>query len=106
MGYNANTAVGLRKSPQGSQELLLVTADGKHGCPRSDTTCGIDAEALAFFMKTHLHVDSAMGMDQGGSTTMWVNGEPYDGVVSKVDDGSGQRPIFDGLFIKFTATTE
>lgn len=102
--YNSNTGIGLRKSQHGSEELLLVTIDGHHGCPRKDTTCGIDAEGLAFFMKTYLGVHSAMGMDQGGSTTMWVKGEPNQGIVS--NPGSGERSIFNGLFIKFTKSTQ
>jgi hypothetical protein len=43
---------------------------------------------------------SMTGMDQGGSTTMWVQGF---GIVSNSDTTSpdaSPRPLFDGLFIE------
>jgi exopolysaccharide biosynthesis protein len=45
-------------------------------------------------MKDYLHCSSAMNMDQGGSTTMWVKGQ---GVVS--NPGHGLRNLANGLFV-------
>jgi exopolysaccharide biosynthesis protein len=42
-------------------------------------------------------VDSAMRMDGGGSTAMWVAGQPSEGIVS--NPGRGERQIFNGIFI-------
>ena len=93
--HSANTAVAVR----GGSELLLITSDGHDGCKRKDPTCGLSSRPMATFLIEYLGVDSAMGMDQGGSTTMWVNGEAGDGVVS--NPGAGARQVFDGLFISF-----
>jgi len=41
-----------------------------------------------------------MGMDQGGSTTMYVDGH---GVVS--NPGAGARSVYDALFITFNGTS-
>jgi len=38
-----------------------------------------------------------MGMDQGGSTTMYVKGQPSNGIVT--NPGQGVRNIFSGLFL-------
>jgi len=43
-------------------------------------------------------------MDQGGSTTMWVKGQPNNGVVSNSDTSSSTpsvRAVFDGLFVTY-----
>jgi len=45
-------------------------------------------------MKDHLHVDYAMEMDQGGSSTMYVKGH---GIVS--NPGSGPRDIYSSLWL-------
>jgi hypothetical protein len=90
--HAANAAVALRGG-----ELLLVTADGHDGCKRADPTCGIGAHPFAAFL-LQLGVSSAMGMDQGGSTTLWASGQ---GVVS--NPGQGARSIFDALAIEFVA---
>ena len=103
--HAANTAVGLRRivGPDGESivtGLVLVTADGRDGCPETDATCGIDAYRMAYFMRDALNVTVAMEMDQGGSTTMFVRGEGVDGVVSCSGGcGSGPRAVFDGLFV-------
>jgi len=52
---------------------------------------------MAYFMKDYLGVSSAMAMDQGGSTTMYVAGHGQNGIVSKY--GGGPRAIFNGLFL-------
>lgn len=89
--HSANTAVGLL--PNGT--ALLVTTDGFDGCSWFDATCGANAFTLAYLMKDFFGVASAMGCDQGGSTTMWVKGA---GVVT--NPGQGVRPVFSGLFVE------
>ena len=92
--HAANTAVGLRNS---STEALLLTFDGHDGCDLFDNTCGFNAFVLASFLRDYLGAESAMGCDQGGSTTMFVAGQGVDGIVSKA--GGSVRPVFDGLFV-------
>lgn len=91
--HSANTAVGLTANGT----AFLVTLDGFDGCFPLDPTCGTNAYSMAYFMRDYLGCASAMGMDQGGSTTMWVAGQGQDGIVSK--SGGGPRPIFNGLFL-------
>jgi exopolysaccharide biosynthesis protein len=88
--HSANTAFGLTDDAR----ALLVTVDGFDGCPLLNASCGINAFSIAYLMRDHFGVSSAMAMDQGGSTTMWVKGA---GIVSR--SGGGPRPIFAGLFI-------
>ena len=88
--HSANTAFGLTDDAR----ALLVTVDGFDGCPLLNATCGINAYSIAYLMRDHFGVSSAMAMDQGGSTTMWIKGA---GIVSK--SGGGPRPIFAGLFL-------
>ena len=78
-----------------------VTADGYDACSYFNVSCGISAFPFASWMKDFLHVETAMEMDQGGSTTMWIRGEGRDGVVScSQDEQCNGRPrrLFDGLF--------
>lgn len=89
--HSANTAVGLL--PSGI--ALLVTTDGFDECSGLDPTCGANAFTLAYLMKDFFNVSSALGMDQGGSTTMWVQGL---GVVS--NPGKGERDVFSALFVE------
>eukprot|EP01125_Pyxidicula_operculata_P006852 TRINITY_DN2351_c0_g1_i2.p1 TRINITY_DN2351_c0_g1~~TRINITY_DN2351_c0_g1_i2.p1 ORF type:complete len:280 (+),score=87.57 TRINITY_DN2351_c0_g1_i2:560-1399(+) len=105
--HAANTAVGL-KSSSGSvskvDRIVLVTADGDDNCASSDPSCGIEAEPMAYYMKDFIKADWAMEMDQGGSTTMWIAGQPNNGVVSNsasLGPPGSPRPLFDGLFIAF-----
>ena len=48
-----------------------------------------------YLMKDYFNVSSAMGMDQGGSTTMWVQGLGY-----VTNPGQGVREIFSALFVE------
>jgi hypothetical protein len=50
-------------------ELLMITADGHDGASALDPTSGINAHQMAYFLRDVLHVDKAMGMDQGTSLT-------------------------------------
>jgi hypothetical protein len=87
----SNTAVALR-----DDQAMLVTFDGVDGCVEYGA-CGVNSHQLAAYLLDYVHVDSAMEMDQGGSTAMWVRGQPNDGVVS--NPGKGERELFNGLFI-------
>jgi exopolysaccharide biosynthesis protein len=89
--HSANTAVGLLANGT----ALLVTVDGYDGCSGLDATCGTNAYTLAYLMKDYFGVASALGMDQGGSTTMFVRGA---GVVSNI--GQGVRAVFSALFVE------
>jgi hypothetical protein len=89
--HSANTAVGL----YANGTAILVTTDGVDGCSGLDATCGANAFTLGYLMKDFFLVASAMGCDQGGSTTMWVRGG---GTVT--NPGQGVRNIFSALFVE------
>lgn len=93
--WAANTMVGF--SPDGATAYFLTT-DGFDGCPATNQTCGANAFTLAYLAKDFLRVGKAMAMDQGGSTTMFVQGQGADGIVTH--SGSGARPLFSGLFLE------
>eukprot|EP00048_Salpingoeca_helianthica_P016536 m.232859 g.232859 ORF g.232859 m.232859 type:complete len:321 (+) comp18893_c0_seq1:20-982(+) len=96
--HAANTAVGLRGS-----QALLVTFDGHDGSTLFNPTSGINARQLGDFLVNHLQATTAMGMDQGGSTTMYVRGQGVNGIVSCSDTTSptdAPRRVFDGLFVE------
>ena len=76
------TAVGLSKD---RKTLYLVVADGRRtGIP------GMTLADLGAFMSDELNVCSAINLDGGGSTTMWVDDKvvnrPSDGVERRVGD--------------------
>lgn len=109
-GHGADTAIGLvlnEATPSSSSSLLsktllMATVDGHNGCHVKDATCGIFPRPLGFFMKDFLGATTAMAMDRGGSTTMWVAGQPNDGVVSNSDNNNpnaSPRSLFNGLFV-------
>lgn len=90
--WSANTGIGFTMNGTSS---VFVTFDGFDGCAQTNGTCGTNAFTMAYFFKDFLMVEKAMGMDQGGSTTMWVEGE---GIVT--NPGANARPIFSGLFLQ------
>lgn len=97
--HSANTALGLL--PNGT--AVFVTFDGWDSCAFWDPTCGTNAFTMAYFLRDYLGAVSAMGMDQGGSTTMYVAGHGADGIVTCTSQGSGcgsPRNIFNGLFLE------
>lgn len=76
------TAVGVT---QNGKTLYFVVADGRRtGVP------GLTLAQLGTFMKTRLNACSAINLDGGGSTAMWVGdhvvNRPSDGVERKVGD--------------------
>lgn len=79
------TAVGLTKD---GNTLYFVVADGRRsGIP------GMTLAELAAFMDTELGACSAINLDGGGSTAMWVGDKlvnrPSDGVERRVGDHLG-----------------
>ena len=89
--HSANTGIGLLQNGT----ALLVTTDGYDGCSGLDATCGANAFTLAYLLKDFFGVASAMGCDQGGSTTMFVRG-----VGTVTNPGQGIRSVYSGLFIE------
>ena len=56
---------------------------------------------MAYFGKDYLKVSAMMEMDQGGSTTMWISGQPNNGVISESntqDPTSAPRSVANALF--------
>lgn len=80
-GRHNRTAVGLT----GDNRLLLVTIDG-----RTNRGIGTTCEETAIIMEELGAVD-ALNMDGGGTTTMWIAGEPSSGVVNYPSDPGGER---------------
>lgn len=60
--------------------IILATADG-----RTSFAAGLTCDEMADVMEALGCVDS-FSVDGGGSTTMWVQGEPYSGVVNFPSD--------------------
>jgi len=80
------TALGISKD---GTLLYFVVADGRRtGVP------GLTLAELAEFMTEELNVCSAMNLDGGGSTAMWV----ADKIVNRPSDGV-ERPVGDHLAV-------
>jgi exopolysaccharide biosynthesis protein len=80
-------------------KLVLLTLDG-----RTDQAAGMTLLELADLMVS-LKCRDAINLDGGGSTTMWVKGKPFNGVVNmpcdnKKFDHEGERAVSDILIIK------
>lgn len=76
---HARTAAGLEKD---GTTLYLVVADGR----RKDVP-GLTLGQLGAWMADRLHVCSAINLDGGGSSTMWVS----DRIVNQPSDGAERR---------------
>lgn len=114
--FEATTAVGLVQdlvvNSDGSKStvaksLVMVTSDGSDACLPFETYCGIFSPDLGSLMKDIFACTQAMSMDQGGSTTMWIQGENESrrGIVSCSDNkgdcsSQGGRNLANGLFIE------
>jgi exopolysaccharide biosynthesis protein len=80
-------------------KIILVTLDGR-------TT---EAQGMTLIKLTDLMISlgcaDAVNLDGGGSTTLWIKGKPFDGVVNmpcdnKKFDHEGERAVSDILIIK------
>jgi len=85
------TCIGLTDD----NKFVMVAVDG-----RSTVSQGVTYEQLAKIM-LGLGCDDAVGLDGGGSTTLWVAGEPGNRVVNTPSDGS-QRSVGNALAIVTT----
>ncbi len=89
------TAIGLRNR----RKAVLLTLDGRTG-----EAIGLTLRELAEFMAL-LRCRDAVNLDGGGSTTMWINGKPFNGVVNmpcdnKKFDHEGERAVSDIFILK------
>jgi len=89
------TAIGLRNK----RKAVLMTLDGRTG-----DAVGMNLNELADFMIL-LRCHDAVNLDGGGSSTMWINGKPFNGVVNmpcdnKKFDHEGERAVSDILVVK------
>ena len=79
--------------------MVLLTLDG-----RTDQAKGMTLAELTDLMIS-LHCKDAVNLDGGGSTTMWISGKPFNGVVNmpcdnKKFDHEGERAVSDIIIIK------
>jgi exopolysaccharide biosynthesis protein len=99
------TPLAINKHPRtvagkkGKHWVILMTIDG-----RTDQSEGMSLAELTDFMIL-LHCNDAVNLDGGGSTTMWISGKPFNGVVNmpcdnKKFDHEGERAVSDILIIK------
>ena len=89
-----------------TDSLLMVTVDGSDSCLPKEDYCGITAPVLSSMMMEVFGASLAMSMDQGGSTTMWVEGAnpDRDGIVSRSNNKEqteSGRSIANGLFVEY-----
>jgi hypothetical protein len=75
--------------PDGS--VWLVTVDGRQPQLSAGMTL-VELRELA----RRLHLNNALNLDGGGSTTMWVDGE----VVNSPSDAAGPRKVSDALIVE------
>jgi Exopolysaccharide biosynthesis protein related to N-acetylglucosamine-1-phosphodiester alpha-N-acetylglucosaminidase len=99
------TSIVIAKNPRTSlgiinkNKVVLVTLDG-----RTPESYGMTLLKLTDLMLS-LRCRDAVNLDGGGSTTMWIKGKPFDGVVNmpcdnKKFDHEGERAVSDILIIK------
>ena len=80
-------------------KLLLITVDG-----RNKQAEGMNLDELAYFLKI-IGSESALNLDGGGSTTLFLDTKKKSGVVNypsdnKLFDHEGERPVANIIFIK------
>jgi exopolysaccharide biosynthesis protein len=95
IGKHPRTAIGRK----GSHKIILLTLDG-----RTSQAHGMTLIQLADFMLL-LGCEDAVNLDGGGSTTMWISGKPFNGIVNmpcdnKKFDHAGERAVSDILIVK------
>lgn len=95
MNKHPRTAIGKR----GKHKIVLLTLDGRTSEARGMTLAELADLLLSF------HCKDAVNLDGGGSTTMWISGKPFNGIVNmpcdnKKFDHEGEREVSDILVIK------
>jgi len=89
------TAIG----KTGKRKVMIITVDG-----RTDQSSGLTLHELAAFMAGQKCTD-AVNLDGGGSTTMWISGKPFEGVVNmpcdnRKFDHEGARAVSNIIVVK------
>jgi exopolysaccharide biosynthesis protein len=84
---------------RGNSKIIIITIDG-----RTDQAAGMTLNEVTDIMKL-LRCKDAVNLDGGGSTTMWISGKPFNGVVNmpcdnKKFDHEGERAVSDILVIR------
>jgi exopolysaccharide biosynthesis protein len=84
---------------RGSHKIIIVTLDG-----RTEQAAGMSLAELTDLM-TSLRCSDAVNLDGGGSTTMWISGKPFNGIVNmpcdnKKFDHEGERAVSDIIIIR------
>lgn len=82
-------------------KLILITVDGR----RNGVSEGMSAKELTEILQDNFNPKSALNIDGGGSTTMWIKDQPFNGVVNyptdnKKFDHYGQRKVRSFILIK------
>ncbi|MBB5438941.1 exopolysaccharide biosynthesis protein [Pedobacter sp. AK017] len=72
----SRTAIGITASHQ----FIFLVADGN-----SPSSAGLSIAELAVVMKS-LHCTDALNLDGGGSSSMYINGKPQNGIVNQPTD--------------------
>ena len=85
-----------------NNHLLLITVDGRH-----KESAGMNARELTQFIARYFRPQSALNLDGGGSTTMWIRGATPNGVVNYPSDNKrfdhyGQRRAESFILIQET----
>lgn len=93
------TAVALTRDDM----LILITVDGR----RKGVSEGMSAKELTEMLQDNFNPKSALNIDGGGSTTMWIKNQPFNGVVNYPTDNKkldhyGQRKVRSFILIKET----
>jgi len=100
-----STPLVINKHPRTSiakrvkHKIILVTLDG-----RTDQATGMTLPELTDLMIS-LHCKDAVNLDGGGSSTMWISGKPFNGIVNmpcdnRKFDHAGERAVSDIFIIK------
>lgn len=91
----SRTGIGITND----QHLLLVVVDGN-----SDSSAGMTMKQFALLFKK-LNCRTALNLDGGGSSTMWIRGQPDSGVVNHPTDNRrfdhyGERRVANSVVLK------
>jgi exopolysaccharide biosynthesis protein len=84
---------------QGKDRVILLTLDG-----RAAQAAGMTLPEIADLMVS-LKCYDAVNLDGGGSTTMWIKGKPFSGVVNmpsdnKIFDHEGERAVSNIILVR------
>ena len=86
---SSNPRTGIAQTADG--KLMLVTVDGRN----PGTSVGLTLFGFAKYLIS-LGAVTAVNLDGGGGTTMWVNGQ---GIVNSPSDPWGERPVTSAVLV-------